>query len=449
MQLRDYQRDGRLCLLDTLFTQRGQGLAWDCGLGKSRTVLYTLKTLFDFREVSKVLLVAPLRVAYGVWQDEAKELGLEFKWQLVHGPKKSIQLRTPAQIYVTNTDGVNWLSKQRAEFDLMVVDESSCFRNWSSLRTKAIRKLAISTPMRVCLSATPAPNDMGEFFAQQFILDTGKTLGTTIGRFRDAYQMRCGFENRDWCMRPEMIEPLQRVLAPWWHRLDEESHLDLPPMVNNEILIDLPPEAKKTYRDMQKEMYSELAQGDELIAFSGGSRYNLCRQIASGQCYLAEKAGIVNVHDEKINALEELIDAVGHKPLLVGYCFTHEMERIKKRWPACQVINGDVSGKESKRRLNMFLDGSCKMLVCQYQSMSHGINGLQHVCNDVCFYSPTDLPETRQQFTKRAHRQGQKDRVRFHHLLVKGTVELSIKRTLDDKHKSQRDVLQAIKEARE
>jgi hypothetical protein len=186
-------------------------------------------------------------------------------------------------------------------------------------------------------------------------------------------------------------------------------------------------------------MYVQLEE-DELVAISGGGKYSLCRQIASGSAYDPDK-NVVRIHDAKIEALADLLDELNGKPLLVAYCFEHELQALLRRWPKLVHLK---NGQSITQIIADWRSGKTKMLAAQCQALSHGINGLQSA-NDICWFSQTDQPDTRQQLEARIYRQGVKGQVRIHYLIAKGTIEVKMKRTLDDKNATQRDVLEAVK----
>lgn len=442
MQLHSYQEFAKAFIINRLKTVPGVGLWLDCGLGKTATTLHAIQTL----RPKKTLIVAPLRVCYLVWRQEAEKWGIPLRFSLVHGSPKQrdLALNQDADVYLINHDGIPWLETTKFRADLVVIDEVTAFRNWSSKRMKSLRRLLLRLPKRITLTGTPVPNGLGDIFAQHYILDDGATLGAGISKFRSKYMMQGGFQNRQWFMRPEMVEPLKAELAPWYLHQSAMDHLDMPEVVRNEILVEMPKEAKDRYKTLEKEMVVELEGDDPVIAATGGSKYNLCRQFASGGIYDTMRSA-VSIHDAKTDALEDLIDELNGKSLLIAYCFRHDYLRIKERFPKIPSIDGQVSQIETMKAIEGFKSGAIKQLAVQCQAMSHGIDGLQKVCNDICWYSPTDQPEIRSQLEARIWRQGVKGQVRIHYLLSKGTVDVGIKRVLDNKDACQRDVLSYLR----
>lgn len=442
MQLHSYQQSAKSFLLDRLQTVSGAGLWLDCGLGKTAVTLHAIRDL----GIKKTLIIAPLRVIYKVWEQEAKNWNLPFTFSLVHGTPKQREaaLAKEADIYLINPDGIAWLEKQDVRYDLLVVDEVTQFKTWSALRSKCLRRLLMRIGKVITLTGTPFPNGLGDIFAQHYLLDRGETLGKTIGRFRDKYMRQGGYENRQWEMDPSKVDSLMEVLKPWYLHQSALDHLDMPEIIHNEIKVEMPPESRIAYKRLAKEMVLEFEDGTFVAALSGGSKYNLCRQLASGGIYDSMRT-VLSYHEAKTDALEELVDSLNGKSLLVAYVFKHDLQRILRRFPSCPFIDGSVSGKEGNKALETFIKRDSQILAVQCQAMSHGIDGLQKVCNDVCWYTPTDQQEIRSQLEARVYRQGVKGQVRIHYLLSEGTVDVSIKRVLDRKDATQRDVLKDIR----
>lgn len=445
MKLHSYQKIARKHLIDGVGARGGAGLWLDPGLGKTAVSLHAIEAMRAMDGVKKTLIVAPLRVVLTSWPSELAKWEFDFSYEIIQGPKRAKALERPADLYLMNVDNVRWLDKLSGwQFDLLIVDESTKFKNWSAQCTKALRRIIRSIPRRITLTGTPVPNNLVDLFPQHFILDQGKTLGSTIGRFRSQWCRPCGFEGRNWEVVPALAEPLLNLVSPWYLRQEALDHLDMPQVLSNEIIVELPKAARELYDKIEKEMVAEFKEMD-VYTLTAGGKYNLCRQIASGSLY-GEDRQIVEVHDAKLDALVDLVDELNGKSLLIGYCFKHELAKIRKRFPKIAEVSGDTSANESVKTLRGFSDGSIRLLAAQCQAMSHGVDGLQKHCADVCWFSPTDQPEIRQQFEARVYRQGVgSQNVRFHYLLADKTVDLKIKRVLDRKDATQRDILEKVK----
>lgn len=478
----EYQFASRDFLLEQLYRDTGAGLWQDPGMGKTIITLLAIE-LLKLDGIERTLVLAPRRVVPG-WLEECEKWGLGLKVVLVRGNEKQrfAALAEPADVYVATRDSCTWFkeiyptwkpprpkkvsddTKHKAnlaewhklnarprfkwQFDLCVIDEITSFKSWSAKRTKSLRSMLQLIPKAIGLTGTPFSNSLGDIFSQHFMLDRGKTLGSVIERFRDIYMTKGGHENREWIFIDSKRAELEKRIAPYYLRQSALDHLDLPARVENVIKIELPPAAKKLYDSMKNDMHAEIDDATSLTALSAGGKYNLCRQMASGSAY-DELREVVSIHDAKIEALQDLLDELNGKPLLVAYCYTHEMHKIKKAFPKCSVVNGDTTDKEFAQIKADWKAGKIQMLVTQCQSMSHGVDGLQSVSQDVCWYTLTDQPETRTQLETRVWRQGNKaEQVRFHYLIAIGTVEVAIKRGLDQKDANQASVLQSIKDYR-
>ena len=428
-----------------MFFEQKRGMAWflDPGMGKTAMSLELINSLRDFAEAKRVLIVAPLRVTELVWPKEVAKWDYDFTVSRLHGDKKGEALRR-GDVHLINPEGLTWLVHEaKAAYDLVIFDESTKFKNWSSQRTKAARKLKTRNTM--ILTGTPAPNCLSDLYAQIYLIDRGEALGKNLTQFRSRFMYQGGYENREWFFRPEMENTLNERIGEMVYQLKAEDHLDMPEQIINEIDVTLPPSILKAYKQFEKEMYCEI-EGKGIIAFQPGGKYNLCRQIASGGFY--DENRVANtLHEVKLDALEDLYDELHGKPLLVGYSFLQDWDRIKKRFKHARTINGSVSSYEAKETLALWRDGSLTMLACQADSMGHGIDGIQDVCSDVCWYSVTDKPEIHKQFNTRVYRQGQRDdTVRIHYLLAQRTVDKTIFKRLQSKDQTQQEFLRLLKE---
>lgn len=465
-QYHKYQTEASNFLLDRLRYESGAGLWLDPGLGKTVVTLRTIDALKLFGDVKRTIIVAPSRVIATSWPKEIKNWGFDLTWQWLEGDEKSLQdaVDAKADIYFISCENLalrtlvsdrakkrsykqlaEWLLDNKFSSDLLVVDESTKFKNFTSARTKTLKRMLRRIPKRITLTGTPMENGIHEIFAQQYILDGGRTLSPFIGHFRDHFMQRCGFENREWEMRKEMVPVLMDLLAPWYIRQSALEHLDLPEVVHNVIDVELPERAKAVYKRMEKEMYAELEAGVDITATSGGGKYNLCRQIASGNAY-SDDGKPIGVHSAKLDALETLVDGLNGKPLLVAYWYDHEATKILERFPLARAIRGGTSKKDLMSIMSDWQTGKCNMIVAQASAISHGVDGLQKTCNDLCWYTLTDQPGIFQQLQARIHRQGvQGNQVRFHYLQSQGTLDVAIYKALKNKAATQAELLSSIK----
>ena len=264
MQLHEYQKAARNFLFHRLQSDRGAGLWLEPGLGKTATTLHTILTLRDFGYIDKATIVAPARVIATSWPKEIHGWGLPFTYGWLKGDydERDDIIRSNPDITFISAENLplrtlsekskakrrfnqlsEWLLKRKYGTDLLVLDEVTKFKSWSSSRSKVLRKLLPNFEYRITLTGTPTPNGLGDIFSQHYFLDSGKTLSPYITHFQNRFMRPCGFENRQWEMRPEMVDTLKSLLAPWYLSGTALEHLDMPELVVNEIEVDLPPAA--------------------------------------------------------------------------------------------------------------------------------------------------------------------------------------------------------------
>jgi SNF2 family DNA or RNA helicase len=410
------------------------------------SLLRRLKMVFDG---VKVLLIAPIRVTYNVWPMEISKFGFDFSTEILHGRNKNELLNSEADIHLINPEGLKWFSEQkRSKYDILILDESSLFRNPTSQRMKILRKMLPSFQRRYILTGTPAPNSLQDLWSQMYILDCGKTLGKRITHFRNAY---CYHEIigqvHKYHLIPGMEEVIWNRVAPLCYRIDAETHLDLPDLIINDLLVDLPPKAQKIYKDMEKQLFAEI-DGQDRFAATAGVNYSICRQLAGGALYKEDSHEFDTVHNAKIKALDELIGELNGKPLLVIFHYKHELERLRqhfgKKLPA---IAGGVKEATVTKHLKKWNRGELPLLAAQAQSISHGLN-LQSGGNDIVWYTLTDNYDTYEQLNRRLYRSGIVGTVRIHRLIARGTIDHAVAALLNKKQGDQQSLFDALQEYR-
>lgn len=454
-----YQRQAHRFVVNRLTQKglrpRGAGLLLDPGLGKTSITLWAYETLRDFGEVRKALIVAPLRVCRSVWPAEAEKWGFDVKVSCVLGTaaQRRRALAEQADIYTINPEGLSWLSnhpEMLEGFDLLVLDESTKFKNWGTKRHRLLRKLLDKFSHRMILTGTPSPNGLGDLFAQVYALDDGAVLGKSQNYFRSRYMKKGGFKGRVWSFDEGQTENLQAAIGPMVLRLDAKDHLDMPRLVDHKIYVDLPGEIEREYKRLERELFMRLDSGEELTASSAGAMYVMCRGVANGGAYDADKAP-VHVHDTKVEALADLLEELNGKSLLVAYAFKHDLERIRANrvFRSAPVVCGGVSSEETEAIIAKWNAKQSPVLLVQPQAMSHGLN-LQAGGHDVAWFGLTDQLEVYQQFNARLYRQGQaSDQVRIHHILARGTVDEAIYARLHEKAGVQQTLLDALRDYRQ
>jgi SNF2 family DNA or RNA helicase len=461
----DYQRKAAQFLVD----RAAAGLFLDPGLGKTSSTLAALVKLKEKGLFRHALILAPLRVARNVWPAEVK------KWKefshlrvvVLHGPKKDELLKEEADIYVMNYEGLDWLlgATQKRDWtgktktvythenfnkispEILICDEVSKCKSTSTSRFKALRTVLPKFSRRWILTGSPAPNGMLDLFGQVFVLDLGKALGQFITRYKLDYFIPLDRNGWKWQIKKGAEETIYEKLRPYVLRLAAEDYLELPELIENNIVVDLPPKARRVYEELEDEFLSELDDGMKLLAPSAAAVRIRISQIANGACYddRGEKTW-THFHDEKTDALVDLVDELQGSPLLVAYAFRHDQERILKALGKDTPFLGQ--GVSPAREAEIIRDwnlGKIPVLLGHPASMGHGLN-LQGAGNHVCWYGLTYDFELYDQFNRRVLRQGNTHKhVTVHHIVARDTVDEVILRALRRKEKSQGALLDALK----
>jgi SNF2 family DNA or RNA helicase len=431
----------------------------DPGLGKTTITLQLFKILKLAGDVRGLLVVAPLRPCYMVWPKEAK------KWYnfrglsvgVLHGPKKDAIYAEGHDINVINPEGLPWLlSKLKGKrkvawpFDMLVVDESTKFKSMSTTRFKNLRKILPGFSHRYILTGTPIPNGLLGIQSQIALLDGGEALGRKLKDFREKFFEQVGNPQwKQWDLKSsEHEEEIYRLIAHLCVRMSATDYLKLPKRIDNDILIELPKKAQKYYDDMEKELYFEMESGEDFTAMAASSRRIKCHQIANGCIYedqdelekpiASDKRPYHVLHEAKLDALDDLLEELDHKPVLIGYNFVHDIKQLKKRYGnRLKVLGNGTSIEECQRLERNWNKGKISMLAAYPGTNALGLN-LQESGHDIVWYSMVDDWESYDQFVKRILRQGVKgSHVRVHHLIAKGTIDQVIYASLSDKERNQ------------
>ncbi len=267
-----------------LIHRRGFGAILGMGLGKTAVTHHVLNLLKLYEGDGKTLVTCPQKVIPH-WKQEAIDWGSLHQVYTLDCPpdeRTEILRANKPGIYVVSHALLKWVEQTHVGFNNFVIDEGSKFRNWSAKQTKAARRIATRTQYRMLLTGTATPNDPGEIFSQQFLLDLGATLGSTIGGFQERFCYRGGYENREWVFNDALSNDLAQLVAPWYLRQNTTDHLSMPVLIERVVPVDLPPATLKLYKKFERELFAQLDTGEDILALSGSGKYNLCRQIASG-----------------------------------------------------------------------------------------------------------------------------------------------------------------------
>src|SRR5216684_3310266 len=442
-QPHDYQKH----VIQFMLSHGGAGLFLDPGLGKTSVVLGTFNVLRKMGLASDMLVVAPLRVANSVWPREATKWD-EFKdlrVNVLHGPEKTRQLHEEHDISVINPEGLGWLLEQRMSWDILVIDESTKFKHTDTKRFKLLKALMNQSKFkrRYILTGTPAPNGLMDLFGQIYILDFGASLGRFITHYRQEFFEQPTFGSFEWRLKNGSEQKINERLKTLVVRLDAEDCIKLEPYIHNEIEVELPPDAMKMYKDMENTFVAHLQEEDSVVAANAAAAGSKCRQIANGGIYDANHE-MWTVHEVKLDATEDLVEELNGKPCIIAYEFEHDLRRLQSRFPSAPYLGGGVSAKRQQDIEDAWNGGLLPVLLAQPQSVAHGLN-LQGVGAAIIWHSLTWNLEDYEQLIRRVWRQGQTERVGVHHILATGTLDKLIMKTLKQKDRTQKTLLNALR----
>lgn len=442
----DYQK---YCI-NRLVAEPALGLFLDMGLGKT---VITLTAVNDLRynrfAVCKVLVIAPKKVAEDTWTREAAKwdhLRLLRIVPVLGSLKKRIRaVNSPGDVYVVSRDNVQWLVdyyRNDWPFDMVVIDELSSFKNPQAKRFKSLC-LVRKHIRRICgLTGTPAPNGLIDLWSQVYLLDGGKRLGGRIGEYRKAYFTPAA-RNRDVIFSYEPLpgaeERIQERIQDICISLSARDYLELPGRIDNVIHVALPPRVRRAYERFERDMFLEVDE-DVLDAGSAAVLSGKLLQFCNGAVYGTDRK-TVELHGEKLEALREIIETAQGRPVLVFYNFQHDRERIMKSLERCGVRPRDLKGPDTITRWNR---GEIPVLLAHPASAAYGLN-LQAGGNTIVWFGLNWSLELYQQANARLHRQGQKEKVIIHHLVVDCGVDALVMKALQSKETTQNGLLEALK----
>ena len=421
-------------------------LLLDMGLGKTSITLTAINDLlFDSFEIHKVLVVAPLRVARDTWSAEIE------KWEHLKNLRYSVvvgmaqerisALLTPADIYIINRENIQWLVEESGlpfDFDMAVIDELSSFKNHQSKRFRAFMKVRPKLKRIVGLTGTPAGNGLMDLFAEFKLLDMGERLGRLIGQYRKAYfqpDKRNGMVIYSYKPLPNAERQIYDKISDITISMKATDHLKMPELVTTEYMVRLSEKEKEKYDRLKKELVLST-EDNEVTAANAASLSNKLSQMANGAVY-SDDESIIEIHDRKLDALEDIIESMNGKPLLVAYWFKHDLERIKKRFDVREIRSSvDISDWNS---------GKIPVALIHPASAGHGLN-LQSGGSTLVWFGLTWSLELYQQTNARLWRQGQTaDTVVIQHIIAKGTIDEQIMKALKTKDTAQAAIIIAVK----
>lgn len=434
-------------------------LALDPGLCKTSITLAAFCNLKAKGMAQTMLVVAPLRVCRQVWRQEGAKWS-EFrhlKFGLLRGSKKEAVLKTPADVYLINPEGVPWLAKlffgRSLPFDIVTIDELTKFKNHTSERSKALRPRLLRVARRWGLTGSLAPNGYMDIFGQQLMLDDGAALGRYITHYRDQY-FQVGFNGFDYTLLPGAEKRIIAKIAPYWLQMSADDYMQLPPLVADLRELDMEPASRKLYETMKRDMIAALPEG-VVTAANAAATYSKLAQMANGAVYVgdglpgtARTASVI--HETKLDALEELVEELNGEPLLLAYEFNHDLLRLQE-WHQARYgkplpyLGKGTTEKQETAYIAAWNRNELPVLAAHPASAGHGLNLQEGNAAHVCWFSPIWDLELYDQFLRRIRRSGNVATRIFNHILaVRGTIDELKLAALRDKDTTQVRLLRAL-----
>lgn len=445
----DYQRYA----IEYIKSHKTAAVLLDMGLGKTVITLTALNDLlFDSFAIRKVLVIAPLRVARDTWPQEIE------KWDHLRDLRISVAVgaeeerlrafRRDADIYVINRENVQWLVEEsgvRFNFDTLVVDELSSFKNHNTKRFRALMRMRPRISRVVGLTGTPSGNGLMDLWAEFRLLDMGQRLGRFIGQYRQRWfqpDKRNGQVIFSYKPLPGAERRIYDCISDITISMKSTDYLTMPELVSSEYAVELSSAERERYEEMKRDLILQLPNG-EVTAANAAALTGKLSQMANGAIY-TDAGETVTIHDRKLDALEDIIEAAGGKPLLVAYWFKHDLTRIEERLHQLHIPFSRLDSGESIRRWNR---GEFPVGLIHPASAGHGLN-LQSGGSALVWFDLTWSLELYQQTNARLWRQGQEsDTVVIRHIIARGTIDERILKVLTEKDRTQAALIDAVKAA--
>lgn len=422
------------------------GLFLEMGLGKTVITLTAIDQLiYEQFEVDKVLIIAPKFVALNVWTAEGRKWDhlKHLRFSVITGDPRQrvLALRMPADIYVINRENVSWLVQYYQSgfpFKMVVVDELSSFKNPESQRFKALRIIRPLIKRLVGLTGTPIPNGLPDLWSQIYLMDQGERLGKSLTAYREAFltmdkRMPGGgikYKERESCVQ-EIYDRIGDICIS----MKARDYLELPPRIDNDIIVDLPDKIQQQYNDFEREQIMQIAD-TEITALSAAALITKLLQFSNGAIYDSERK-VQHIHDAKLEALEEIIEGAGGQQVLICYNFVHDLERILKRFPGARKLT-------STKDMDEWNAGKVGIMAGHPASMGHGLN-LQYGGHIIVWFGPTYNSELYDQACARLDRQGQTKPVLIYRLLGRETMDSDVLDVLLSKTEKQDGLMRAVR----
>ena len=416
-------------------------LMLDMGLGKTVITLTALwDLLLDQFEVGRVLIIAPKRVAATTWPQEIE------KWEHLKGITYSVVLGTekerrtalmkPAFLYIVNRENVAWLVENGYfRFDMVIIDELSSFKSYQSKRFKALRKVRGQVKRIVGLTGTPG--NLMDLWAEIGLIDKGERLGRFITRYREAFfvpDKRNQMVIFSYKPKPGAEEEIYERISNICVSMKARDYLQMPDLIVSDVEVSMSEVEKKKYEQLKSDLVLPMEDGD-IDAASAVGLSNKLLQMANGACY-DENGKVKIIHDRKLDAVEDLIEAANGKPILIAYWFKHDRDRLVERFGAVAIDRAEDIEKWNR--------GEIPVAIIHPASAGHGLN-LQSGGNHLVWFGLTWSLELYQQCCARLYRQGQEQTVTIQHIVTKGTIDEDVLKALQKKDCTQEAIMMAVK----
>ena len=441
--LHDYQRRA----VDFVIDRKRCGLILEMGLGKTASTLTAAVDLLDGCAVRKVLVVAPLRVANSVWRQEGSAWAhlkhLRFSVLTGSAQRRLAGLQVDADVYVINRENVVWLVEtlgRKWPFDMVVIDESSSFKNPAAQRFKALKRVLPLTEYMVLLTGTPSPNSLLDVWAQMYLIDFGEALGRTMTSYKQRF-FRQDYSGYNWEIMEGCAEKIHTLMAPKTISMSAEDYLTMPERIDLMERVTLSPADMVEYRKFEKTLLADLPTGEEVEAQTAAVLANKLLQFSNGALYTDDQHNWTPIHTDKLDRLEEILEDNPNETVLVAYNYRFDLERLKERFPYARVLD------KKQETLDAWNRGEIRLLLAHPASAGHGLN-LQDGGALIVWFGLTWSLEMYQQFNARLHRQGQTRSVRILHIVAAGTIDERVLSVLSTKNATQKSLLGALKPGR-
>ena len=404
--------------------------------------------IYDLFEVRKVLIIAPLRVARDTWSAEVQKWDhlkhLRYSVAVGTAEERLSALAEDANIYIINRENVDWLvSNTKFDYDMLVIDELSSFKNHQSKRFKALMEVRPKVKRIVGLTGTPASNGLMDLFAEFKLLDMGERLGRFIGQYRNEYfkpDKQNGYVVYSYKPLPDAEERIYDKISDITVSMKAIDHLKMPELVSTEHIVNMSDTEKEKYKELKDELILEV-QDTEITAANAAALSNKLCQMSNGAIYDDEN-NIIPIHSRKLDALEDIIESANGKPVLVAYWFKHDRMRITERLSKIGIVYQEIKSAQSIKNWN---SGKLQVALIHPASAGHGLN-LQTGGNFLVWFGLTWSLELYQQTNARLWRQGQQsETVVIQHIVTKGTVDEKILKALKSKDETQTALMSAVR----